>query len=98
MEEIHFIKSGDRSFVAEFQVMKDFNLHIEKNFEGRVSISQKTAGFQYAVTKGLIYSDVIDMDFQGIVYPKQIRVDVVYTGSAEPSEENEVLGGYTEVQ
>lgn len=62
----------------EFTVTSDFNLHIEKQSAGDMSMYQRTsASGEYAPLnyKGnYLYNKVIDVDFYGLVYPKHILV------------------------
>lgn len=74
--DIQFTKKDDL-WVAEFEVTGDFNLHIERETEGRLSIYQKTAGTKYEYIHGTGFLDnfvVYDNDFSALVYPKNIMI------------------------
>lgn len=67
----------DNLWVAEFEVTKDFNLHLERDTEGRLDIYQRTAGGDYEYIYDIGYLNkrtVYDNDFQALVYPKWIRI------------------------
>ena len=67
----------DNIWVAEFEVTSDFNLHIERNTEGRLDIYQRTAGGEYEHIHNTGYLNnkaVYDNDFQALVYPKWIKI------------------------
>ena len=67
----------DNIWVAEFEVTSDFNLHIERNAEGRLDIYQRTAGGEYEHIHNTGYLNnkaVYDNDFQALVYPKWIKI------------------------
>lgn len=67
----------DGYWIAEFEVTSDFNLHIERDTEGRFDIYQKTAGTKYEYIYEIGYLDkrlTYDFDFTALVYPKQIKV------------------------
>ena len=64
-------------WVAEFEATSDFNLHIERDTEGRLDIYQKTAGSKYELVyeTGYLYNRLVyDFDFTALVYPKQIKI------------------------
>lgn len=64
-------------WVAEFEVTKDFNLHLERDTEGRLDIYQRTAGGDYEYIYDIGYLNkrtVYDNDFQALVYPKWIKI------------------------
>jgi hypothetical protein len=74
--DIQFTKQDDL-WVAEFEVTSNFNLHIERDTEGRLDIYQKTAGTKPAYIHGTGFLDnylVYDNDFSGFVYPKTIVI------------------------
>ena len=64
-------------WVAEFEATGDFNLHIERDTEGRLDIYQKTAGSKYELVyeTGYLYNRLVyDFDFTALVYPKMIMI------------------------
>lgn len=74
--ELEFEKTERGTYVATAEVSGAFNLHVEKNFMGYISVNQKTTGEQFApVTQGY-NGNVYDVDFDGLVFPKQIQVVV----------------------
>ena len=67
----------DNLYVAEFEVASDFNLHIERDTEGRLDIYQRTAGGQYEYINDIGWLNrrlVYDYDFTALVYPKYIKI------------------------
>ena len=67
----------DNLWVAEFEVTSDFNLHIERDTDGRLDIYQRTAGAEYENIYDIGYLNkrtVYDNDFQALIYPKWIKV------------------------
>ena len=67
----------DKLWIAEFNVSDDFNLHIERDTEGRLEILQRTAGTKYEIISSTGWLDkrlVYDQDFTGVVYPKTIMI------------------------
>lgn len=74
-------KKNSSVWYAEFQVNSDFNIHLERDNYGRVSILQRTTSegnFEPVVLPGsLAYNAgvTIDCDFSALVYPKTIRVE-----------------------
>lgn len=77
MAELIFNLVND-AYVAEFEATADFNLHIERSKVSYVQISQKTAGENFAPVVDMPidskYNRVVDYDFAGVIYPKQVRV------------------------
>lgn len=74
--EIKFNQVGNL-WVAEFEVTSDFNLHIERDAEGKLDIYQKTAGNQYEYIYDIGYLNnrmVYDSDFTALIYPKYIKI------------------------
>lgn len=77
---LEFKKNGS-VWYAEFQVNSDFNIHLERQAEGRLYIAQRTTsegGFDNVtlpigvnVNTGMVF----DCDFSALVYPKTIRVE-----------------------
>lgn len=74
--EITFTNNGS-NWVAEFEVRADFNIHLERDTDGRLDIYQKTAGEKYEyvneigwLARRLVY----DNDFTASVYPKTIKI------------------------
>lgn len=71
-----FTKQGDL-YIATAEVNADFNLHIEIESDYRtasVSVLQKTTGEKYASVAQFTGVSVLDEDFDGIVYPKTIKI------------------------
>lgn len=67
----------DNLWVAEFEVKSDFNIHLERDAEGRLNIYQRTAGEKYELMYGTGFLDrktVYDCDFTSLVYPKSIKI------------------------
>jgi hypothetical protein len=75
--EIIFSKSG-QSWVSEFQVSGDFNLHVERSKGDVFSVYQRTSqSGEYAYVEGIgtqTGKKVIEFDFTGAIYPKYIKV------------------------
>ena len=75
--ELKFENQGT-SWVAEFEVTGDFNLHVERVSGGRFLVYQKSVSDgEYDIVDGvgrLDHKDVIDLDFTALVYPKFIKV------------------------
>lgn len=61
------------NFVAYSEVNNDFNVHLEFDEPTHLIVSQKTAGTAYAYVASFV-SPTVDSDFDGIVWPKQIRI------------------------
>ena len=76
--ELNFTKEGKR-WVAIFDATSDFNLHIEKEHNGFLFVSQRTSSQgEYDSINGADFSKVdkvIDFDFSGVVYPKSIKIE-----------------------
>lgn len=74
---IEFVKQGN-AYVAEFKVEADFNLHIEKDKNGHITLYQRTSeGGKYALLEEFGYQDgklVYESDAAGLIYPKYIKV------------------------
>ena len=75
--ELNFTQIDNKDWVAEFEVKADFNIHLERDTDGRFDIYQKTAGDKYEyvneigwLARRLVY----DTDFTSLVYPKQIKI------------------------
>jgi hypothetical protein len=67
----------DGYWISEFEVTSDFNLHIERDTEGRLDIYQRTAGGRYEYINDIGYLEkrlVYDYDFSALVYPKFIKI------------------------
>ena len=64
-------------YVAEFEVTKDFSLHIEKP-EGSIAMGQTSVpGAGYDNVRGFSFDAkdrVIDTEVIGTLYPKQIKI------------------------
>lgn len=75
--ELTFVQSGNM-WVAEFEVNKDFNLHIEKE-GGSLSVFQSSvAGGKYDNVPSLYMSiedGVMDKDVTALIYPKTILIE-----------------------
>lgn len=76
--ELNFVKEGTK-YVATFNATSNFNLHIEKEHNGFLFVSQRTSSQgEYDSINGADFSKVdkvIDFDFSGIVYPKSIKIE-----------------------
>jgi hypothetical protein len=71
-----FVKNGN-VWTAEFSATNSFNLHIERNGIGDISLYQKTSGNNYGYVEGfdvLRHQNVVDVDFVGGIFPKSIKV------------------------
>lgn len=70
-----FTKTGNY-YITDFSVDASFNLHLELPEAGHVQVFQKTpsAAQEYANTANWSNSTVIDSDFIGKVFPKQIKI------------------------
>lgn len=75
--ELNFNKKGNE-YIAEFKVTGDFSLHVERDEAGRFDIYQRTTqDGEYASIENLKYQygkKIIDYDFIGYVYPKNIKI------------------------
>jgi hypothetical protein len=76
--ELTFEKIGDW-YISEFGITSDFNLHIEKEPKGDFYLYQRTSSSgQYDIIQDFGYKkggdNVIDLDFQALVYPKWIKI------------------------
>lgn len=90
MAQIDFTKTGN-SWRGTFQVNGNFNLHIEVGDKFNYSVKQKTAGTLYALTDQSTREDgVLDNDYAGLVFPKDIVVDI------DARDINTPTGTYTE--
>lgn len=65
----------DNDFVAYADVSNDFNVHLEFAEYTYVVVRQKTSGTEYAYVASF-NSPVVDSDFDGIVWPKHIKITV----------------------
>lgn len=74
--DLTFNKVGN-VYVAEFEVTKDFSLHIEKP-EGSIAMGQSSvAGGQYDNVRSFIYDAkdrVIDTMVPGVICPMQMKI------------------------
>ena len=65
-------------FVAQFEAISDFNLHLERDAAGTIYMQMKsTVEGEYDSIHGFDISDadkVVDYDFTALVYPKYIRI------------------------
>ena len=72
-----FTKEGNK-MVAEFEVDRNFNLHIEKGYGVLNTFQLTTLEGKYAIVRGLcmLASDgVLDEDAEALVYPKKMRIE-----------------------
>ena len=76
MEVLNFIENSKQDFEAEFEATGDFNLHLERDNKGTITIMQKTyKDGEYAFSNEFpYYYNNFDFDFTGIIYPKMIKV------------------------
>lgn len=74
--KLTFEQNKDFNYEAEFEVFGDFNLHLERDNKGSITILQKTyKDGQYAFNAEFInYHKNFDFDFTGLIYPKMIKV------------------------
>lgn len=74
--ELNFTSNGG-AYIAEFEAVGDFNVHIEKG-SGRCEMYQTTvAGGNYDRVEAfgnMSLAGTIDMDFTCLVYPKYLRI------------------------
>ena len=76
MKDIQFTKQG-KTYVAEFEVNADFNLHIEKSQSGYLYMRQRSTSGKWDSVRNFQVADndyIVDYDFTALVYPKQIRL------------------------
>lgn len=76
MKDIQFTKQG-KTYVAEFEVNADFNLHIEKSQSGYLFMQQRSTSGKWDSVRNFQATDsdyIVDYDFTALVYPKQIRL------------------------
>lgn len=76
MKDIQFTKQG-KTFVAEFEVNADFNLHIEKSQSGYLYMRQRSTSGKWDSVRNFQVAEndyIVDYDFTALVYPKQIRL------------------------
>lgn len=74
--ELTFNKNEKSDWVAEFEATGDFNLHLERDQKGTITILQKTyKDGEYAFSNEFPYHyNNFDFDFAGLIYPKMIKV------------------------
>lgn len=73
--ELEFKEMGDGSLGAEFKATGNFNLHIETEGSGILTIEQRgTESGLYDLASRYLCKKVFDSDFEALVYPKWIRV------------------------
>ncbi len=102
---LQFTNKGG-TFVSEFEVTSDFNLHIEGVRLSDMRIGQKTAGGSYAEVTEFpserSQDRVADFDFASIVYPKFIKVicatEPTYAEIATNGEVTEIKSQSKEVE
>lgn len=67
-----------KEWVAEFEAPSDFNIHLEREKNGSLVVSQRgTSSGEYdaSFVKGVYEGErVIDYDFGALVFPKWIKV------------------------
>ena len=84
MTELVFVKQGSK-YVSEFEVTKDFNLHIERGKGGILYLQQRTTDVgMYDSVNNADFAPmdlIVDYDFSSLVYPKYIKV----VSEVEPS-------------
>ena len=84
MTELVFVKQGSKYF-SEFEVTKDFNLHIERGKGGILYLQQRTTDVgMYDSVNDADFAPmdlIVDYDFSSLVYPKYIKV----VSEVEPS-------------
>ena len=76
MKDIQFTKQG-KTYVAEFEVNADFNLHIEKSQSGYLYMQQRSTSGKWDSVRNFQATDsdyIVDYDFTALIYPKQIRL------------------------
>jgi hypothetical protein len=65
-------------FAAEFEATGNFNLHIERSESGYLYVMQRTSpSGKYDNVRGASFeydNHIVDFDFTGSVFPKQIQV------------------------
>lgn len=75
--EIEIYQIGQK-YVGEFTVTEDFNLHVEKLKEGNMYVYQRTTDSGDYVpqqeVRNIFWNKIIDIDMQGVIYPKYIRI------------------------
>lgn len=74
---LNFTKNEHGTWIAEFEVTADFNLHIEREKGGDILLYQKTSGEGYDIVDGFgvqRHQGVIDIDFAALIYPKWIKI------------------------
>lgn len=74
---LNFTKNEHGTWIAEFEVTADFNLHIEREKGGDILLYQKTSGGGYDIVDGFgnqRHQGVIDYDCTALVYPKWIKI------------------------
>lgn len=72
--EINFEKQG-ATYVAQFEVPGDFNLHLERSNGGVVKVYQRgCSSGEYDLAYTAVLDKIIDYDFGALVYPKYIKV------------------------
>lgn len=71
--DLSFTKQGD-FYVATTSVNNDYNVHIELEDQGTVTVYHKTSGSEFAFVHNASGVVVMDDDFDGIIYPKTIKI------------------------
>ena len=72
--EISFEKQG-ATWVAQFEVQGDFNLHLERSSGGVIKVYQRgCSSGEYELAYTAVPDKIIDRDFGALVYPKYIKV------------------------
>lgn len=105
--ELTFVKNEKAgSYVAEFEVTADFNLHIEREKGGRILFYQKSQGAGgWAHIDDMGWQDgkpSIDYDFTALVYPKMIKIvsesEPTYAAVATDGEVTEIKSQSKEIE
>jgi hypothetical protein len=74
MTTLTFSFESGKGYVADAIVNSDFNLHLEKEQIGLVSVYVSTVDSANKVKAYETSDKIIDYDFDGIVYPKYVTV------------------------
>lgn len=76
--EVNIVKTGNR-YIGEFTVSEDFNLHVEKEAVGYMSLSLRTTetgDYAPLLNAGqAFFNKTVDTDIQSVVYPKHLRIE-----------------------
>lgn len=75
--ELNFTQIDNKDWVAEFEVKANFNIHLERDTDGKLEIKQKTAGTKYVYVNETGWLDrtlAYDNDFGVEVAPKKVQI------------------------